>query len=181
MSNRQQRRRQGKPQGMSYADQLARQRMLREAAQNAANDTMVQVKADIHTQRAMWLCCVAMNDAFQIGPDRFRKYAKCLQARSDWYEELVKGGDEEYANEKLRQEAERCSGIEIDYLYEAEIQAAKRNAEKEVLTNYERIRSLTDTELARYIPEVFIGIDDERLEAVEQAWLKWLREKEKKV
>lgn len=87
----------------------------------ATADAAVQVKADIHTQRAMWLMCVAMNDAFGIGPERFKQFAACLQDRSDWYEDLKNGADEEYANEKLRQEASRCSGTEIEYLYEAEM------------------------------------------------------------
>ena len=125
MANRKTRRHPGKPQGMSYADQLARKKMLKQAAQQAANDTMVQLKSDIHTQKAMWMMCVAMNDAFGIGPARFQKFAECLQDRSDWYEEMVLAGDEEYANEKLRKEAERCSGMKIDYLYEAEIRAAQ--------------------------------------------------------
>ena len=135
MANRRQRRNSGKqhgrPQGMSYADELARKRQLREACQQAANDTMVQVQSDIHTQRAMWLMCVAMNDAFGIGPERFQKFARCLQERAEWYEELVKGGDDEYASEKLRLEAQRCSGMHIEYLYEAEILAARKKHEQE--------------------------------------------------
>lgn len=74
--NRQKRRKPGKPQGMTYADQLARKRQIKEAVQQAAKDTAVQVKADIHTQRAMWLMCVAMNDAFGIGPERFKKICR---------------------------------------------------------------------------------------------------------
>ena len=99
MGNRHQRRHPGKPQGASYADVLAHQRRLKEACQQAANDTMVQLKSDIHTQRAMWLMCVAMNDAFGIGPERFKQFASCLQKRSDWYEEMRDTVDEEYANE----------------------------------------------------------------------------------
>ena len=67
-----------------------------------------------------------MNDAFGIGPDRFQKFADCLQDRSEWYEEMVKGADEVYANEKLRKEAERCSGVKIEYLYEAEFREAEK-------------------------------------------------------
>ena len=116
---------------MTYADQLARQRRIKEACEQAAKDTMVQVKSDIHTQRAMWLMCVAMNDAFQIGPERFKKFAECLQARTEWYEALERGADEEYANEKLRREAERCSGTKIEYLYEAEFRAAEEKMREE--------------------------------------------------
>lgn len=135
MANRKQRRHNGKqhgrPQGMSYADELARKRQLREACQKAANDTTVQVQSDIRTQRAMWLMCVTMNDAFGIGPERFQKFAQCLQEWSEWFEELVRGGDEEYANEKLRLEAQRCSGMHIEYLYEAELLAAQKEREQE--------------------------------------------------
>jgi len=102
-----------------------------EACQRAANDTTVQVQSDIRTQRAMWLMCVSMNDAFGIGPERFQKFAQCLQERAEWYEELAQGGDEEYANEKLRQEAQRCSGMNIEYLYEAEMLAAQKKHEQE--------------------------------------------------
>ena len=123
--NREQRRRQqrqGKPQGMTYGQQLARKQFLKSAAQQAVKDTTVQVEADIRVQRAMWLMCVAMNDAFGIGKDRFERFAACLQERTDWYEQMCREGDEEYANEKLRREASRISGIEIKYLYEHEIQ-----------------------------------------------------------
>ena len=116
---------------MSYADVLARKRQLWDACQQAANDTMVQVQSDIHTQRAMWLMCVAMNDALGIGPERFQRFAQCLQERAAWYEELVRGGDEDYASEKLRLEAQRCSGVNIEYLYEAEMLAAQKKYEQE--------------------------------------------------
>lgn len=133
MANRKQRRHNGKPQGVTYADVLARKRQLRDACQQAANDTMVQIQSDIHTQWAMWMMCVAMNDAFGIGPERFQKFAQCLQDRTEWYEALVASGDEDYANEKLRLEAQRCSGIQIEYLYEAEMLAAQKKHEQEGL------------------------------------------------
>ena len=114
---------------MSYADVLARERMLRAAAKQATEDVAVQLKADVQTQRAMWLMCVAMNDAFGIGPDRFKKFAACLQDRADWYQKMQVETDEEYANEKLRLEAERCSGVDISYLYEAELAAARARGE----------------------------------------------------
>ena len=161
---------------MTYAQQLARERLLRQAAQNAANDTMVQVKADIRVQRALWLACVAMNNAFAIGPGRFPVYAECLQRRSDWYEELVAGGDEEYADEKLRQEAERCSGMKIGYLYETEIRKAKQYLEENPGTNYDRIRMMTVEQMARFIVDEVLGLGEEREESAEGAWLKWLEE-----
>lgn len=128
--NRRQRRHSGKPSGVNYAGVLAKRMAYEKAVQQAANDTVVQVKSDIHVQRVMWLMCVAMNDAFGIGPERFNRFAECLQERVDWYEKNKNETDEEYANEKLRQEAQRCSGIEIEYLYEAEMQKARRRVEE---------------------------------------------------
>lgn len=136
--NRQQRRRnKGKPQGMSYADQLAMKRVRVEATHQAAQSAMVQIQSDIRVQRAMWLMCVAMNDAFGIGPERFQKFADCLQKRTEWFEGMAIDTDEEYANEKLRQEASRCSGVEIEYLYEAEMLAAKKKHEAD--PDYQKI------------------------------------------
>lgn len=135
--SRQQRRHKGKPHGISFADQLAQRRAYKEAMQQAAKDTVLDVKSQINTQRIMWLMCVAMNDAFGIGPERFVRFAECLQQRTDWYNEMVAGADDEYANEKLRQEAQRCSGIEIEYLYESEMLAAKKQHELDLIGNTE--------------------------------------------
>ena len=55
MGNRQQRRHPGKAQGMSYADRLARQRAVEQAAREATMSTAVQIKADIQAQRMLWL------------------------------------------------------------------------------------------------------------------------------
>lgn len=128
--NRKQRRHSGKPQGVNLAAQMAHTRRLAKAAQQAANDKMVQLKSEIHTQRVLWLACVAMNDAFGIGPERFQKFADALTERTKWYEEMEAGADAEYANEKLRQAAERCSGIKIEYLYEHELREAQRMLEE---------------------------------------------------
>lgn len=54
MANRKSRSHPGKGHGMSYADVLAHQRMIKQAAAEAAKDTTVQLKADIHTQRVFY-------------------------------------------------------------------------------------------------------------------------------
>lgn len=138
--NRQQRRRNGKPMGMSYADQLARDRMLREVSQNAANDLAVQIKADIHTQKVSWLTMLALNDEFQFGKGRYERLARALTNRSEWYEEMVKGADEEYATEKLRQEAERVTREELEFAWDKEIQESKKRHENDMVTRYEQFR-----------------------------------------
>lgn len=123
--NRKQRRH-GKPQGTTYSEILARKQKLWSACQQAANDTTVQLQTDIQVQRAMWLMCVAMNDAFGIGPERFQKFAAALQDRTEWFENMTRSTDMEYALEKLRQEAKRCTGQDMDYLFEAEMKAASQ-------------------------------------------------------
>lgn len=130
----------GKPQGMSYADKLARDRMLREAAQKAANDATVQVKADIHAQKMSWLFMRALNKGFGFGKKSFAKLAVFIRESTEWYEDLVAGADEEYANEKLRQDIERATHEEVEFAWEEEIQAAKKKHEADRLTNYERLR-----------------------------------------
>ena len=120
-----------KPHGMTLAAEMARQRRIKEACEAAAKDTMVRVRSDIHCQRLLWLCCCAMNDAFGIGAERFMQFAKALQARTDWWQEMCETADEEYANEKLRQQASRISGQEIEYLYEAEMRAAEQRLAEE--------------------------------------------------
>lgn len=120
MTNRKMRR-QGKPQGASYADVLARKKLQQEAVKAAVNDTTLEIKSEIRTQRALWLSVVAMNRAFGIGPKRFMEYAKELMAVTEWYQEMLDNTDEVYANEKLRREAQKCSGTEIEPLYDKEM------------------------------------------------------------
>lgn len=108
----------GKPHGMTYVDMLHLKREVKKQCEKAASDAAVQAKSDIQTNRALWLMCVTMNDAFGIGPDRFERFSNCLIERSKWFNELVESADEVYAVEKLRQEAKRRSGIDIEYLYE---------------------------------------------------------------
>lgn len=120
MANRKMRR-QGKPQGASYADVLARKKLQQEAVKAAVNDTTLEIKSEIRTQRALWLSVVAMNRAFGIGPKRFMEYAKELMAVTEWYQEMLENTDEVYANEKLRREAQKCSGTEIEPLYDKEM------------------------------------------------------------
>ena len=130
MANRKMRR-QGKPQGASYADVLARKKLQQEAVKAAVNDTTLEIKSEIRTQRALWMSVVAMNRAFGIGPKRFMEYAKELMAVTEWYQEMLDNTDEVYANEKLRREAQKCSGTEIEPLYDKEMfEALQRWSDK---------------------------------------------------
>ena len=91
----------GKPQGMNYAQVLARKAAIQKGLEQAARDATVQVEADTHTQRAMWLMVCSIADAYGFGPERMRAEV-----------------DEEYAFEKLRQKASAVTGMEVHYLYE---------------------------------------------------------------
>lgn len=115
-----------KPNGMTYAEVLARQALIQQAVEKAAADTTVHLRSDIHTQRAMWLMVVSIADAFGIGPTRMRRdFFPTLQRNSDELERMERETDLEYAYEKLRQRAEEVSGVKIEYLYEHEIKEAR--------------------------------------------------------
>lgn len=126
--NRKARRAKMRP-GETYADVLARKQMLKQAVREAARDTTIQLEADIRTQRALWLCSVSVADAFGIGPQRMRRFFDTLQANSEELERMRDENGEEYAYEKLRQKAERVSGISIEYLYQHEMSQSR---EKEI-------------------------------------------------
>lgn len=117
------------PPGMSYADKLARDRMVKEAVEKAARDDTVRLQADIRTQRMMWLQIVSMADAFGLGPKRILDYFDTLQQNTEEFTGMVENHGMEYALEKLRQRAEKVSGIPIEYLYEKEILDAKKRNE----------------------------------------------------
>ncbi len=117
----------GKPQGMTYAQVLARKAMLQKAAMEAAENTTVELRSNIYTQRAMWLMVVSMADAFGIGPERMKRdFFPALQANADELFRMEKETDAEYAFEKLRQRAEQVSGMPVANIYEKEIMEARR-------------------------------------------------------
>lgn len=112
----------GKPRGMSYADMLARKRMIREAVQEAADDATVQLRADMATQKALWLAVCSVADAYGFGPERMKKFFAAFQENTDEIMRMEKEVDIDYAYEKLRLKAERVTGMKIEYLYEHETQ-----------------------------------------------------------
>lgn len=81
-------------------------------------DATVQVEADTATQKAMWLMVVSVADAYGFGPKRMQKFFDALQANTEQLNAWRAENGEDYAYEKLRQAAEKCTGLEIQYLYE---------------------------------------------------------------
>ena len=123
----------GLPQGMTYAQKLAQEKRLQKAVEDAALNETVRVRADIQSQQMLWLCVVSMAEAFGLGPKRVSDFFGSLQSVSEWIEDLTKKHGRQYALDKLRQQAEKVSGVPIDYLYEKEILEAKaRNEENGV-------------------------------------------------
>lgn len=133
-------RRHSKPGGMSLVDRIAREKILREAAQRAACDVTVQIKSDIHTQKMSWLIMLALNDEFQFGQSRYARLAQALHKRSVWFDEMVKGADEEYATEKLRQDAERVTREELEFVWDKELQAARKKNEDGKIARFDKFR-----------------------------------------
>lgn len=118
--NRQQRRAlaRKKGPGMTYADQLSRQRAIRTGINLAARDATVQVEADTATQRAMWLMVCSIADAYGFGPKRDGAVLCGVAAEHRGLERMKAEDGDEYAYEKMRQKAERVTGTKIKYLYE---------------------------------------------------------------
>lgn len=105
--------------GVPLAAKLARDRMLREAMQQAAHDATVHVESNIRTQRALWLSVVSIADSFHAGPERMKRYFEALEENSEDFRRMMEEVDEDYALEKLRLKAERVTGMDIQYLYTA--------------------------------------------------------------
>ena len=105
-----------KPQGMNYAQVLARKAAIRAELEKAARDATVQAEADAHTQRAMWLMVCSIADAYGYGPKGMQKFFVALQENTDELERMRTEVDEEYAFEKLRQKASKVTGMEVHYL-----------------------------------------------------------------
>lgn len=119
----------GLPQGMTYAQKLAQEKRIQKAVEEAAVDETVRIRADIQSQQMLWLCVVSMAEAFGLGPKRVSDFFGSLQAVSEWVEDMTKKHGRQYALDKLRQKAEHCSGVPIDYLYEKDILEAKMRNE----------------------------------------------------
>ena len=116
----------GLPKGMTYADKLAKDRMVKEAVEKAAQDTSTRLRAEIQSQQRLWLFVVAMAEAFGLGPKRIQvDFFNTLDNVSEWLEDLTRKHGREYALDKLRQRAEQVSGVPIEYLYEKEIRDAQ--------------------------------------------------------
>lgn len=140
-SNREQRRaakRKGKRPGETYADQLARERMIKEAVEKTAHDESVALESDIKTQRFLWIAVVANNIAFGHAGIRAQRFMLTLDDVREDLEKMAKENGWEYAIEKLRQRCQQITGMEVKQVHEeAMIQARKENEAKGIFFDAE--------------------------------------------
>lgn len=126
MANRQQRRAAAKKRpGETYADVLAKKKMIKAAVDKSVHDQSVAIEADIKTQRFMWMAVIALNEAFGFGGERSKRF---LQALEDVANEAYGMAEEHgaiYAKAKLMQRASQITGIEIQPVHEEEMRKAR--------------------------------------------------------
>lgn len=177
MANRKQRRHPGRPAGMTYADELARKKVFKEAAQKAAEETMVKLRSDARAQRMLWLMMLSLNDADQYGKVKYERLTKALEDRTEWYQEMECTTDKDYADEKLRREVERVTKSKASFLYEDEIRKGKQSLDWTEGCNYDLIRRMSVKEMARFIPAQILGLgENAALDLAQGAWESWLRD-----
>lgn len=163
----------GRLPGESLAESIQRKKRTQAAYAAAVVDDTLDKKTEIRVQRILWMCCVAMHRAFGIGPGRFRQFLAELEGVTAEYEDNKKAGrgDDVYANEKLRREASRIAGIEVNSLHDDDMMQAL-NELKRSRTVADRIRDLTDRELAEKIFEAWQAMNGADV-PFEDISLKW--------
>lgn len=133
MSNRQQRRaaaKKGKRQGETYADILAKKRMIKEAVEQSAHDNSVALESDIKAQRLLWIAVVALNETFGFGGERARRFLQSLEEVAEEVEVLAKENGADYALAKLMERASKITDMEIIPIHEEEMRLARIENQK---------------------------------------------------
>lgn len=134
MSNRAQRRaakHKGKRKGETYADVLAKKRMIKEAIDRSVHDQSVAIEADVKSERLMWMNIVALNRAFGFGEKRCADFFKALDEVAEEVEEMREKHGGLYAKTKLMEAASKITKIEIKPVHEEEMREARIKNEKE--------------------------------------------------
>lgn len=134
MSNRQQRRaakHKGKRPGETYADILAKQKLIKEAVEKSAHSHAVAIESDIKTQRFLWMAVIALNEAFGFGGERAKRFMLALEEVANEVAEMNEKNGAIYAKAKLMERASQITGIEIKPVHEDEMRAARLANEAE--------------------------------------------------
>lgn len=131
-SNRAQRRaakHKGKRPGETYADVLAKKRMIKEAVEQSVHDTSIAIEADIKTQRFLWMAVIALNEAFGFGGERAKRFLEELMKVAAEVEEMAEKNGGYYARKKMMERASQITGIEITPVHEEEMRQARMENE----------------------------------------------------
>ena len=115
----------GKPHGATYADILAEKKARMRAIDKAAEDGMVELRANAHTQRAMWLMVCSVADAYGFGPERMKLFLETLQRNAEELQRMIDDVDEDYAYEKMRRKAEQVTGEKLEYYIDVELKKSR--------------------------------------------------------
>ena len=130
--NRQQRRAEkhkGKRPGETYADVLAKRKMIQEAVEQSVHDRSIAIESDIKTQRFLWMAVIALNEAFGFGGERARRFLEELEKVSAEVEQMAKENGGYYARKKMMDRASQITGIDITPVHEEEIRKARMENE----------------------------------------------------
>lgn len=131
--NRQQRRaaakHKGKRSGETYMDVLTQKKMIQKAVEDSVHDHSVALESDIKTQRFLWMSVAALNMAFGFAGVRAQRYMLALDEVREDMEKMAKKNGWEYAIEKLREQCQKITGIEIKQVHEEEMRRARKENE----------------------------------------------------
>lgn len=134
MSNRAQRRaamKKGKRPGETYADVLAKKKMIKEAVDKSVHDRSIAIEADIKSQRLEWMSVVALNRAFGFGGKRSRLFLATLDDVATEVAAMAEKHGAVYAKAKLMEEAGKILETELSPVWEEEMRAARLANEAE--------------------------------------------------
>ena len=107
------------------ADILAEKQARMRAIDKAAEDGMVELRANAHTQRAMWLMVCSVADAYGFGPERMKLFLETLQSNAEELQRMIDDVDEDYAYEKMRRKAEQVTGEKLEYYIDVELKKSR--------------------------------------------------------
>ena len=127
-SNRAQRRaakHKGKRPGETYADVLAKKKMIEEAVRESVHDHSIAIEADIKTQRFLWMAVIALNEAFGFGGERAKRFLEALMKVATEVEEMAEKNGGYYARKKMMDRASQITGMEITPVHEEEMRQAR--------------------------------------------------------
>jgi hypothetical protein len=126
--NRQKRRadkKQGKRKGETYADQLTREKQIREAIDRTVRDESVAMQADQKRQILLWEAVEALNRAFGIGEKRAVLFMQTLDEVDEELRKMAKEDGRYVATDKLRKRASQITGMELKLVHEDSMRQAR--------------------------------------------------------